>query len=399
HITRVITNTPDNHITRVITNTPDNHITRVITNTPDNHITRVITNTPDNHITRVITNTPDNHITRVIANTPDNHITRVITNTPDNHITRSWDDEVAMVAQRYADACKVNIHDSGRQRSIPGRLSAGQNLAAASTDIGWAAVVQLWHSEVSKFKTGGGNALADVGHYTQVVWADSIKLGCGYAQCGNMRNYVCNYAPAGNFDIDNPYTRGASCSECPNHCEDNLCDCNGLVCQNGGTLDKATCTCTCKTPPLYFGSRCDLNCSVADPNNCRLYQQSDCDTYSNVPQDCPNKCNVCPSAGVSFVDPSQTDDSTSESPKDDSSMIPSSTTTPSSFTNSKSSYTPTKTMETVSSNHSTKATIASSTVLNTVSGSLMNEAIYLCVNSSGSGNFVIINDCHFHHVN
>lgn len=31
----------------------------------------------------------------------------------------SWDDEIAMIAQKYADACKGLVHDGGRQRSIP----------------------------------------------------------------------------------------------------------------------------------------------------------------------------------------------------------------------------------------------------------------------------------------
>ena len=34
---------------------------------------------------------------------------------------QSWDDEVAMVAQTYAEACKVNVHDGNLQRSIPGK--------------------------------------------------------------------------------------------------------------------------------------------------------------------------------------------------------------------------------------------------------------------------------------
>lgn len=41
----------------------------------------------------------------------------------------SWDDEIAMIAQKYADACKGLVHDGNRQRSIPGRFSVGQNLA------------------------------------------------------------------------------------------------------------------------------------------------------------------------------------------------------------------------------------------------------------------------------
>jgi hypothetical protein len=45
------------------------------------------------------------------------------------------------------------------------------------------------------------------GHFTQLVWAGTQKLGCGYAICkgknGTPGNYlVCEYSPAGN--ITNP---------------------------------------------------------------------------------------------------------------------------------------------------------------------------------------------------
>jgi len=29
-----------------------------------------------------------------------------------------------------------------------------------------------------------------------MVWADSAKIGCGYANCEGTHYYVCNYGPA-----------------------------------------------------------------------------------------------------------------------------------------------------------------------------------------------------------
>ncbi|XP_056004986.1 cysteine-rich venom protein latisemin-like [Ostrea edulis] len=216
----------------------------------------------------------------------------------------SWDDEIAMVAQKYADACKGLVHDGGRQRGIPGRFSVGQNLASASYDLGWPKVVKLWYDEVKDFTLGGTNQLSLVGHYTQVVWAKSIKIGCGYAICGSTRSYVCNYGPGGNLDINNPYTSGTSCSQCQSNCANNLCDCQGKACENGGTMDFNTCTCTCKTPSTtYFGPSCRLNCTgqkdasyLCGPQ----YTPVMCGTYTNVPVDCPAMCDVCPYAGVGY---------------------------------------------------------------------------------------------------
>uniref|UniRef100_K1Q7H7 Cysteine-rich secretory protein DIS2 n=1 Tax=Magallana gigas TaxID=29159 RepID=K1Q7H7_MAGGI len=105
------------------------------------------------------------------------------------------------------------------------RFSSGQNLAYGGAKLTWNSTVNLWHSEVSKF-TYGGTSNSGVGHYTQVVWSSSIKVGCGYAYCSasNTHYYVCNYSPAGNSVGAMPYKNGTSCQDCPSKCKNNLCD-------------------------------------------------------------------------------------------------------------------------------------------------------------------------------
>ncbi|XP_062868802.1 GLIPR1-like protein 1, partial [Trichomycterus rosablanca] len=73
------------------------------------------------------------------------------------------------------------------------------------------------------------------GHYTQVVWAESYKVGCAVVDCpGGVRNtdfshrpgaiFICNYATAGNYQGVPPYKRGPACSQCGGErCEENLC--------------------------------------------------------------------------------------------------------------------------------------------------------------------------------
>lgn len=61
-----------------------------------------------------------------------------------------------------------------------------------------------------------------VGHYTQVLWANTYKVGCGYTSIGGT---VCNYSPGGNYSGP-PFVVGAACSACPpTHpvCIDGLC--------------------------------------------------------------------------------------------------------------------------------------------------------------------------------
>ena len=64
------------------------------------------------------------------------------------------------------------------------------------------------------------------GHYTQVVWAKTTKLGCGYIYQNAKHTVVCNYNPAGNFISQPIYKTGRPCTACPStmaKCDDGLC--------------------------------------------------------------------------------------------------------------------------------------------------------------------------------
>lgn len=42
------------------------------------------------------------------------------------------------------------------------------------------------------------------GHYTQIVWADTTKIGCGKIRYTDSKGWialylVCNYGPTGNY--------------------------------------------------------------------------------------------------------------------------------------------------------------------------------------------------------
>lgn len=63
--------------------------------------------------------------------------------------------------------------------------------------------LRTWFLERNNFTYGSHrNDLNVVGHYTQMVWAASHKVGCGLAKCASggpknkpFFNYVCNYCP------------------------------------------------------------------------------------------------------------------------------------------------------------------------------------------------------------
>uniref|UniRef100_A0A914LYJ2 SCP domain-containing protein n=1 Tax=Meloidogyne incognita TaxID=6306 RepID=A0A914LYJ2_MELIC len=58
-----------------------------------------------------------------------------------------------------------------------------------------------------------------VGHWTQLAWWNTIRVGCGLARCDRYKTYiVCNYDPVGNVITLGVYEIGTPCSGCPDKC-------------------------------------------------------------------------------------------------------------------------------------------------------------------------------------
>jgi len=116
-----------------------------------------------------------------------------------------WDAEVAKVAQAYADGCAYG-HSQGEY---------GENLYAAAGKLASAQeVVGAWAAEVENYDYASGSCSGKCGHYTQVVWRDSQRVGCGVAECKTgspfegfteWQYWVCNYDPPGNWQGEKPY--------------------------------------------------------------------------------------------------------------------------------------------------------------------------------------------------
>ena len=50
--------------------------------------------------------------------------------------------------------------------------------------------------------------------YQQIVQDTMCRFVCGYAQCGNTKTYVCNYA-GGELKYNTPFISGSKCQDCP----------------------------------------------------------------------------------------------------------------------------------------------------------------------------------------
>ncbi|KAA0199904.1 Venom allergen [Fasciolopsis buskii] len=110
----------------------------------------------------------------------------------------TWDDELARKAQLLANKCQVG-HDSLEERQTKAFYWVGQNWAGARSISG---AVRIWFDEHKDYSYRSNTCKAGktCGHYTQIAWATTQKLGCGYQKCTG-RNFpfggsvVCNYGP------------------------------------------------------------------------------------------------------------------------------------------------------------------------------------------------------------
>jgi uncharacterized protein YkwD len=88
----------------------------------------------------------------------------------------------------------------------------GENLWAGTAGYYSAdAMVGLWIAEKKNFKPGifpansrTGN-LEDVGHYTQLMWRSSDKVGCAIARGRSDEFMVCRYSEGGNVIGERPF--------------------------------------------------------------------------------------------------------------------------------------------------------------------------------------------------
>ena len=66
-------------------------------------------------------------------------------------------------------------------------------------------VVAAWAAEASKYDYHANSCRGVCGHYTQIIWRDTAKVGCGMARGSRREIWVCNYDPPGNYVGERPY--------------------------------------------------------------------------------------------------------------------------------------------------------------------------------------------------
>ncbi|QQP58517.1 Uncharacterized protein FKW44_003869, partial [Caligus rogercresseyi] len=146
-----------------------------------------------------------------------------------------WDNELAAVAQRWADQCNFG-HDSNRDVD---RFRVGQNVHISyetgsfidPNNVNWRKAILSFYDEVALLNNQNVQSYKfdhATGHYTQMVWSTTSRIGCGkivYKKGKTLHKYlVCNYGAAGNILNAPMYKIGQACSACPFGCAGNgLC--------------------------------------------------------------------------------------------------------------------------------------------------------------------------------
>lgn len=115
-----------------------------------------------------------------------------------------WDPKLAAFAQEWSDH-QANVIGRMQHRSNP---PYGENLAWAMgmtqtpTQVvkGWADDEKPFYN-YAKNKCEGGQC----GHFTQIVWNTTKRVGCGRTRKGREEFVTCSYDPQGNFRGRKPY--------------------------------------------------------------------------------------------------------------------------------------------------------------------------------------------------
>ena len=148
-----------------------------------------------------------------------------------------WDQTLADQSKKWADyICRGNcdsnqiahsnypsvtmkLGDSNYGENVAWNMnSAGiNNIEAANS------AVNDWYKEYPCYDYNNPKFSDNSGHFTQLVWKDTKKVGCAYSSSPDKTKVmtVCEYTPRGNENTKNSFTENVL--PCKNNCPNNKC--------------------------------------------------------------------------------------------------------------------------------------------------------------------------------
>jgi uncharacterized protein YkwD len=97
-----------------------------------------------------------------------------------------WDESIASQAAAYIAGCPTG-HSQAK--------GFGENLAWGYDSM--SAAVTAWYNEVNAYDFARGGFSGATGHFTQLVWRDTTKVGCAVNKACSMPTYICQYTAPG----------------------------------------------------------------------------------------------------------------------------------------------------------------------------------------------------------
>ena len=141
-----------------------------------------------------------------------------------NMVELVWDERLGRLAQTFADKAIFAHNPSRVIPELPGYI--GENIYWSSfygttNKFDVKSAINSWFSEHKDFNLSNLVFMQNgkqIGHFTQVAWATTKRVGCGLKTVlkgNNYQNYfVCDYHTGGNFLGQKIYENGVPCTKC-----------------------------------------------------------------------------------------------------------------------------------------------------------------------------------------
>ena len=123
-----------------------------------------------------------------------------------------WNNDLAATAAAWVAMCKDTdgngLIDHNANRSVGHPYYVGENVFGGSGAVTGHQAVDLWAAEKANYNYATNTCNGVCGHYTQLVWRDTLAVGCAMGTCANLQYknvIVCDYGPGGNNGSQKPY--------------------------------------------------------------------------------------------------------------------------------------------------------------------------------------------------
>jgi uncharacterized protein YkwD len=111
-----------------------------------------------------------------------------------------WSNMLAEYSQKWADTLLAENRSSHNPDS-----PYGENIFIVGVGSTPSPAIKQWASESGDYSYQTNSCKSNCGHYTQLIWRATLKVGCAVARGERREIWVCSYDPPGNYRGEWPY--------------------------------------------------------------------------------------------------------------------------------------------------------------------------------------------------